>query len=120
MRGSKADIPMFSQFEGTLNWQIEWGGMNVSIETDRPGYDHASARVEVAADLCQCPHWGYVIKGSLWVRYKDYEEVIQAGDVYYLAPGHQAALQEAGEVVEFSPANEYQKTLEITLQNKNT
>lgn len=110
---------MFSQFEGTLNWQIEWGGMNVSIEADRPGYNLAfSTGGEDTANFCQCPHWGYVIKGRLWVRYKDYEEEILAGDVYYLAPGHQATLQEAGEVVEFSPANEYQKTLELFLQNR--
>ena len=39
-------------------------------------------------DRCQCPHWGYVIKGRLTFRFADHEEVFEAGDAFYLPPGH--------------------------------
>ena len=68
-------------------------------------------------DRCQCPHWGYLLKGRMRVFYKDHEEVINAGDAYYLAPGHTTAFDEETEVVEFSPKGEYQKTLEVAARN---
>ena len=34
-------------------------------------------------DRCQCPHWGYVIKGRMTARYADRDEVFEAGDAFY-------------------------------------
>jgi hypothetical protein len=40
---------------------------------------------------CPCPHWGYIFKGSLHMSYSDgSEEVLRAGDTYYMPPGHTA------------------------------
>jgi hypothetical protein len=39
-------------------------------------------------DRCQCPHWGYVLKGRMRIRYPDHDEIIEAGDAYYMVPGH--------------------------------
>jgi len=44
---------------------------------------------------CSCPHWGYVFKGRMIVRYGDHEEVFEAGDAFYMPPGH-APEAEAG------------------------
>ena len=49
-------------------------------------------------DRCQCPHWGYVLKGRLTYRFADHEEVFEAGDAFYLPPGH-VPLAEAGQRV---------------------
>src|SRR4051794_724543 len=35
-------------------------------------------------DRCQCPHWGYVVEGSLTFRFADRDEVCDAGDAFYL------------------------------------
>jgi hypothetical protein len=59
---------------------------------------------------CPCPHWGYVIKGRLRVKYASHEEVLCAGQVYYLAPGHIPVVEEPLEIVEFSPSADYEKT----------
>ena len=32
-------------------------------------------------DQCQCPHWGYVISGTMTFRFVDREEVFEAGVV---------------------------------------
>src|SRR5205085_11775365 len=36
-------------------------------------------------DRCQCPHWGYVVRGRLTFRYADHEEVFEAGDAFWRA-----------------------------------
>ncbi len=40
-------------------------------------------------DRCQCPHWGYLVKGSFRVTYLDGpDEIVRAGEAYHLRPGH--------------------------------
>ena len=51
------------------------------------------------------------------IRYSDREEVIEAGDAYYLEPGHLPLFEEDTEVIEFSPKSEYQKTMEVAARN---
>ena len=51
------------------------------------------------------------------VRYADREEVVNAGDAYYMAPGHAPVMEAATELVEFSPKDEFQKTMEIVERN---
>lgn len=57
-------------------------------------------------DQCQCPHWGYVLKGSMWWRYGDHEEVTRAGDAFFIPPGHTSGAAADSEFVVFSPAKE--------------
>jgi hypothetical protein len=62
-------------------------------------------------DRCQCPHWGYVLKGRMTYRYADHEEVYVAGDAYYAPPGHLPVQHEPGtEIIMFSPARELRET----------
>jgi hypothetical protein len=69
-------------------------------------------------DRCQCPHWGYVIKGRLTYRYADREEVYEAGDAFYNPPGHVPVKHEPGtEMVQFSPAEELKKTEAVMMKN---
>jgi glyoxylate utilization-related uncharacterized protein len=62
-------------------------------------------------DRCQCPHWGYVISGRVKVRFADREEVFEAGDAFYMPPGHAPVQHEPGtEIVQFSPADKLRET----------
>jgi hypothetical protein len=102
---------------GASSRQAEWGDMSVAIETAPAGGDTAAILRGLPDDRCQCPHWGYVIRGRVRVRYKDREETLTMGDAYYLAPGHTTVFEEDTEVVEFSPKDEYQKTIEVAVRN---
>ena len=51
------------------------------------------------------------------VRYADHEEVFNAGDAYYMAPGHSLIMEAGTEIVEFSPQHEYHKTMEVAARN---
>ena len=117
MRGSKHDLPTAFDAEGVHNKQVERGDMNVELERFPAGLDTAPVFKGLPDDRCQCPHWGYVLKGRIRIRYADHDELLNAGDVYYLAPGHLPLFEEDSEVVEFSPKGEYQKTMEVAEQN---
>jgi hypothetical protein len=117
MRASKQDLPVDFEGDGVVSRQTEWGEMNVAIETFPGGLDTTPLFKGLPDDMCQCPHWGYVLKGQMRIRYSDHEEVIEAGDVYYMPPGHLPLFEEDTEVIEFSPKGEYQKTMEVAERN---
>ena len=117
MRAAKPDLPVAFADDGIDLRAIEWGGMNVGLESFPAGLDTAPLFRGLPDDRCQCPHWGYVIRGRLRVSYGDREEVLAAGDAYYLAPGHTIAMLEPSEIVEFSPRDPYRETLEVAERN---
>jgi Cupin domain len=90
----------------------------VNFVTFRENIDHAPLLKGLPDDQCQCPHWGYVIKGKMTFRFGDREEVFEAGDAFYAPPGHIPVHNEPGtEIVQFSPAEELRKTTEVIMKN---
>ena len=83
--------------------RIEWGDMDVAHTQFPPG-NLAPFLKGLPDDRCQCPHWGFVFKGRIVVRYADHEETIEAGQSFYMAPGHVPEAVEECEIVQFSPA----------------
>ena len=72
-------------------------------------------------DRCQCPHWGYVIKGKMSMRFADRVETYEAGDAFYAPPGHAPIQHEPGtQLVQFSPAADLRRTQEVMLTNMKT
>jgi hypothetical protein len=117
MRGSQQDLPVAMEaHEGTLR-QAEWGGMSVELGVFQTGVDPAPFFQGLPGDRCQCPHWGYVLKGQLRYRFADREEVFNAGDAYYAPPGHTPLIADGTEYVEFSPADLLQQTIEVVERN---
>jgi hypothetical protein len=117
MHGNRKEIPVAFEEGGVVSRQAQWGEMNVAIETAPAGMDTRPLFKGLPGDSCQCPHWGYVIKGRGRVIYPDREEILNEGDAYYLEPGHNLVVEEDGEIVEFSPRGEYQKTMEAVAEN---
>jgi hypothetical protein len=71
-------------------------------------------------DRCQCRHWGYVINGRVGYRFADHEETYEAGDAYYVPPGHTPVLYAGAEVVEFSLTDELDRTVDVVTGNMKT
>jgi hypothetical protein len=64
-------------------------------------------------DHCQCPHWGYIVDGSITVRYEDgTEETNNAGDAYVWPAGHTGWTDTGVTFIEFSHTNEITPVLE--------
>jgi len=68
-------------------------------------------------DQCQCEHMGYVIRGKVGFRSGAGDELFEAGDAYYVGPGHTPILYAGTEVVEFSPTKELGETMEVVTKN---
>jgi len=93
-------------------------GYTVNFVTFRQDIDHGPFLKGLPDDQCQCPHWGYVIKGKVTFQFGDRQEVFQAGDAFYAPPGHVPVHNEPGtEYLQFSPADELRKTNEVIMKN---
>jgi len=68
-------------------------------------------------DRCHCAHWGYVLAGRLTYRFADHDEVFEAGDAFYLPPGHIPIIEAGTELVQFSPAETLHEVSETMKQN---
>ena len=72
------------------------------------GTDIAPLLKGLEGDMCQSPHWGYLIEGDVTVSYKDgTEEEITEGDLFYWPPGHSVKVGKDAEVILFSPQAEH-------------
>ena len=47
-----------------------------------------------------------MLKGRLTYRFADHEEVFEAGDAFYLPPGHIPLADAGSELAQFSPSEE--------------
>lgn len=117
MRGSKKDLPKTMDTSEMVMHEAEWGDMHVEFDTAHKKMDVTPLLKGLPNDRCQCPHWGYVLNGRLTIKYKDREEIANAGDAYYMAPEHTAIFDAGTEVVEFSPKDKLKKTMEVIMRN---
>lgn len=92
-------------------------GYTVDFVSIRQDSDLAPLLKGLPGDRCPCPHWGYLFKGTIIVRYADHEEICQAGDAYYMAPGHAPEARAGSEFVQFSPAAELAAVHAVMQQN---
>jgi hypothetical protein len=111
------DLPLALDVPEGKIWQVEWGGNTVEFGQFNQTVDPAPLFKGLPDDRCQCPHWGFVLKGRLRYRFKDHEEIYEAGDAYYAPPGHTPVLEAGVEYVEFSPTKELAKTMEVVERN---
>jgi hypothetical protein len=121
--GSKGNHAALSEFKIKVSSEVaiwreaEWGEMRVGYETYLADFDDVELLKGLPDDRCQCPHWGYLLAGRIIVRYVDHEDVINAGELYYMAPGHTMAAEAGTVLIEFSPREEFRKLTEIALRN---
>jgi hypothetical protein len=85
-------------------------GYTVSFVTIRQSHDLGPMLAALPGGNCPCPHWGYVLKGRLTVRYRDREETVEAGEAFYMSPGHAPSAEAGTELVQFSPAQQLTAT----------
>jgi hypothetical protein len=100
----RTELPIRLEAGGVCIQAQDWADLNVARIRFPKGADATPLLEGLPGDLCQCPHWGAVLSGSIHVRYADgSEEIVRAGEVYYWPPGHTVWVDEDYEAVEFSP-----------------
>ncbi len=59
-------------------------------------------------NLCQCPHWGFLLQGKITTTdASGAQETVNAHDLFYWPPGHNVRVDEDAEVIMFSPQAEH-------------
>ena len=114
---SRDELPLQEIAPGYSSRFEDWGGITVAFEHATKGQD-ASAMVKgLPDDRCQAHHWGYLFSGRVVVDYGDREETIEAGQAYYIAPGHRITFEEDSEALEFTPTAELEETFAAVRRN---
>ena len=96
MRITKNDVPEMINVPGAVARQMldfgdatGYGKMAGEYFSLGAGTDIAPLLKGLEGDLCQSPHWGYVIEGKITVAYADEsEETVSGDDLFYWPPGH--------------------------------
>ncbi len=115
---SKATASQVEVMEGILEDRSEdLDGYTTGFTSFLADMDPAPFFKGLPDDRCQCPHWGYVVKGKYTFRFADREETYEAGDAYYVPPGHLPLMYAGTEIVEFSPAADLAKTMDVVMKN---
>ena len=87
------------------------GSMSVAFVRAVAGTDLRPALKGLPGDLCQCPHWGYVIKGKVRMHTASGHHDYEAGQAFYWAAGHAPEMLEDTEYVDFSPTDEFDQVI---------
>jgi hypothetical protein len=113
MRTSIDTMEIEMQVDG-IETRASEGGEFLARYIELPaGVDFTPLFEGLPGDLCQSPHWGYVLAGSIRIRYADgTEEVSSAGDVYHWPAGHTGWTDEGVTFLEWSPVHEIKPVLE--------
>lgn len=96
----------FGSVQGFDRISGEYFSLAAGVDTTElfKGLDH---------DLCQCPHWGYVLRGTLTTidEYGVHESVSE-GDLFHWPPGHNVRVDADAEIVMFSPEHEHSTVID--------
>ena len=123
MRIAKNDVPVRINVPGAVARQktdfgdaTGFGKISGEYFSLGAGTDISPLLQGLKDDLCQSPHWGYVLQGELTVTYADgIEETITGGDLFYWPPGHTVKVGQDAEVILFSPQHEHSEVIDHML-----
>lgn len=119
MKINLKDIPILMEGPNTImRRQSNLGDMDVTYSELPKGTDFGPLLKGLSNDSCHCPHWGYIVQGAFRIIYDNgVEEVLEAGDVYYLPAGHTAIVEEDMKCIMFSPDTEHGEVLDHAMKN---
>ena len=115
MRIAKTDIPEKINIPGAVARQATEFGDATGYGKIAGEYFSLAAGTDIAPllqgledDLCQSPHWGYLMEGEITVTYSNgSKESVNGGDLFYWPPGHTVAVSRDAEIILFSPQQEH-------------
>lgn len=115
MRVAKDDVDVRMEIPGAVIRQRRdfgdvsgFGRIGGEYFTLAAGVDTTPLFQGLEGNLCQCPHWGYVLKGRITTTdAQGAQETVNASDLFYWPPGHNVRVDHDAEIVMFSPQHEH-------------
>ena len=81
------------------------------------GVDTTSLFEGLEGNLCQCPHWGFVLRGQITTTDASGEqETVRTNDLFYWPPGHNVKVDVDADIIMFSPEREHTLVVNHMLQ----
>jgi len=119
MRIAKNDVGVKMEIPGAVIRQETGFGSARGFGTISGEYFTLAAGVDTTplfegleGGLCQCPHWGYVLRGRITTIDANGErESVNADDLFYWPPGHNVKVEIDAEIVMFSPQREHTQVI---------
>ena len=115
MRVAKDNVDVRMEIPGAvIRQRMDFGDVSgydkISAEyfTFAAGVDTTPLFQGLEGNLCQCPHWGFVLRGQLTTTdAKGARETVNTNDLFYWPPGHNVKVDADAEIVMFSPQREH-------------
>jgi hypothetical protein len=99
---------------GTVNGYDQISGEYFSLAA---GVDTTPLFVGLEGNLCQCPHWGFVLRGEITTTDAlGARETVTANDLFYWPPGHNVQVNADAEIVMFSPQHEHSHVIDHMIE----
>jgi len=117
MHATREQFPILFGADPAAVRGADWGELRSIVISLPTGTNLSPLLQGLPNNLCPCPHWGYVIEGQIRVSYADTEEVLRAGDLFYLPAGHTGFVEEDFESVEFSRPAEHEAVMDVVKHN---
>ena len=77
------------------------------------GVDTTALFVGLEGNLCQCPHWGFVMRGAITTTdAAGVQETVTTNDLFYWPPGHNVKVDADAEIIMFSPQREHSHVID--------
>ncbi len=123
MRIAKEDVPVRIAIPGATARQVKnfgdatgYGKIGGEYFSLGAGTDISVLLQGLEENLCQSPHWGYIIQGKLTVTFADgHHEYPVTNDLFFWPPGHTVKAEKDTEVILFSPQHEHGQVIEHML-----
>ena len=81
------------------------------------GVDTTPLFMGLEGDMCQSPHWGFVLCGQLTTTNAEgIKETVNANDLFYWPPGHNVKVDADAEIVMFSPQHEHSHVIDHMIE----
>ncbi|MEP7380571.1 MAG: cupin domain-containing protein [Gemmatimonadota bacterium] len=124
MRVAKDDVDVRMEIPGAVIRQRTGFGdasgfTNISGEffTLAAGVDTTPLFQGLDGDLCQCPHWGFVLRGRLTTTdASGVQETVNTDDLFYWPPGHNVKVDADSEIIMFSPQHEHSHVIDHMIE----
>jgi len=94
-----------------------YGKLSGEYFTLSAGVDTTPLFQGLEGNLCQCPHWGFVLSGRITTTDAvGTQETVHASDLFYWPPGHNVRVDEDAEIVMFSPQHEHSQVIDHMIE----
>ncbi len=97
-----------------------YGKISGEYFTLNAGVDTTPLFQGLHGNACQCPHWGFVLRGQITtIDASGRKETVAANDLFYWPPGHNVKVDADAEIVMFSPQHEHTRVINHMIDKVN-